>query len=124
MERLEAADMEVVPPNPVHARIVGLASFVAAAALPVALWHRAIGLVAADFRFELGYLVTGWTGWAMIGVGLAFLVPVVVTIGRRPGGRFYPRSRNAYLGWGVSLYLLGAALASQVAAVATVAAVP
>jgi hypothetical protein len=113
-----------VPPNPVHARVAGLAGFAAAAAVPVVLWHRAIELVAAEFRFELGYLVTGWTGWALIGLGLLFLVPVVATIGRKPGGRFYPRSRNAYLAWGVSLYVMGAALASQVAAVATVASVP
>ena len=119
-----AADRDVVAPNPAHARIVGFACFAAAVALPVVLWHRAIELVAADFRLELGYLVTGWTGWAMIGMGLLFLVPVVATIGRGPGGRFYPRSRNAYLGWGMSLYLLGAALASQVAAVVTVASVP
>jgi hypothetical protein len=113
-----------VPPNPAHARIAGLAGFAAAAALPVVLWHRAIELVAADFRFELGYLVTGWTGWALIGLGLVFLVPVVATIGRKPGGRFYPRSRNAYLGWGVSLYLMGAALASQVAAVVALSSGP
>ena len=106
-------------PNPLHARLVGLACFSAAVALPVALWHRAIELVAGEFRLELGYLVTGWTGWALIGLGLLFLVPVVATIGRSPGGRFYPRSRNAYLGWGVSLYVMGAALASQVAAVAS-----
>jgi hypothetical protein len=113
-----------VAPNPVHARLVGLASFAAAVALPVVLWHRAIELVATEFRLELGYLVTGWTGWALIGLGLLFLVPVVATIGRSPGARFYPRSRNAYLGWGVSLYLMGVALASQVAAVTTVASVP
>jgi hypothetical protein len=100
--------------------MVGVGCFAAAAALPVALWHRAIEAVAAEFRFELGYLVTGWTAWTLLGLGLIFLVPVVATIGRKPGGRFYPRSRNAYLGWGVSLYLMGAALASQVAAVASV----
>jgi hypothetical protein len=55
----------------------------------VALWHRAIEPVAADFRFELGYLVTGWTGWALIGLGLILLVPVVATIGRKRDGRFY-----------------------------------
>jgi hypothetical protein len=113
-----------VAPNPVQVRLVGIGCFAAAVALPVVLWHRAIELVAAEFRFELGYLVTGWTGWALIGLGLLFLVPVVATIGRSPGGRFYPRSRNAYLGWGVSLYLMGVALASQVAAVTQVAAVP
>jgi hypothetical protein len=45
---------------------------------------------------------------------------VVATIGRKPGGRFYPRSRNAYAGWGITLYLLGLILASQVAAVTSV----
>jgi hypothetical protein len=121
MPGVGAADMEPMPSNPVQARIAGLAGFAVAAALPVVLWHRAIALMVADFRLELGYLVTGWTGWALIGAGLLFLVPVVATIGIKPGGRFYPRSRNAYLGWGVSLYLMGAALASQVAAVVTVA---
>jgi hypothetical protein len=28
------------------------------------LWHRAIARVATDFRLELDYLVTGWTGYA------------------------------------------------------------
>ena len=32
-----------------------------------------------------------------------------------PEGRFYPRARNAYLAWGLSLYLLGFLLATQVA---------
>jgi hypothetical protein len=103
-----------------HSQLAGLAGFSLALALPLVLWHRAIGLVASDFRFELGYLVTGWSGYAMIGAGLIFLAPVVATIGRRPQGRFYPRSRNAYMGWGMSLYLCGAALASQVAAVVAV----
>lgn len=76
--------------------------------------------MASDFRFELGYLVTGWTGYLMIGVGLLFLAPVVASIGRNAQWRFYPRSRNAYMGWGMSLYLGGAALASQVAAVVAV----
>jgi hypothetical protein len=124
MPGVPAADTAPVPSNPVHARIAGLAGFAAAAALPVVLWHRAIELVAAEFRLELGYLVTGWTGWALIGAGLLFLIPVVATIGLTPGGRFYPRSRNAYLAWGMSLYLMGAALASQVAAAVAVASTP
>jgi hypothetical protein len=101
-----------------QARAWGLAGFVTAAALPVVLWHRAIGLVATDFRFEFEYLITGWTGYVLMLLGLAFLVPVLVSIGRRPGSRFYPRSRNAYLGWGISLYLLGFILAAQVATIA------
>jgi hypothetical protein len=98
----------------------GLAGFAAAAALPALLWHRAIELVASDFRLELGYLVTGWTGYGLIGLGLLLMLPVAASRGLAPEARLYPRSRNAYLGWGVSLYLLGALLASQVAAVAAV----
>ena len=100
-----------------RARWVGLAGFLAAAALPVLLWHRSISAIASDFRLEVEYLVTGWTAYALIGLGLLFFVPVLVSIGRRPESRLYPRSRNAYAGWGVSLYLLGVILASQVAAV-------
>jgi hypothetical protein len=100
------------------ARLVGLGGFVAAAALPVVLWHRAIGLVASDFRLELDYLLTGWTGYTMIAAGLLFSIPVVLSIGRRPESRLYPRSREAYAGWGTVLYLLGMLLASQVAQIA------
>ena len=60
---------------------MGLLGFVVAAALPPLLWHRAIAAVAEDFRFELEYL-SGWTGYALIAAGLAFFVPVVVSIGR------------------------------------------
>ena len=103
------ADTDAVarPATPAQARLAGLVAFSAALALPLVLWHRAIELIASDFRFELGYLVTGWTGYGLIGLGLLFLAPVVATIGRRPESRFYPRSRNAYFGWGTSLYLLG-----------------
>jgi hypothetical protein len=99
-----------------NARIVGFTGFLAAAALPPILWHRAIAIVASDFRLELEYL-SGWTGYVLIVLGLLFFVPVVVSIGRSPASRLYPRSRNAYVGWGVSLYLLGVMIAVQVAAV-------
>jgi hypothetical protein len=99
------------------ARLVGLAGFIGAAVLPVALWHRAISIIATDFRVEAEYLLTGWTGYILIGLGLLFMAPVVWSIGRRPESRLYPRSRNAYAAWGVCLYLLGIILASQVAAV-------
>jgi hypothetical protein len=97
-------------------QLVGLAGFACAAALPVVLWHRAIAVVATDFRFELDYLLTGWLGYGLIAGGLLLLLPVVWSAGRRPGTRLYPRSRNAYMGWGVSLYLMGFAVAAQVAA--------
>ncbi|HLM25447.1 MAG TPA: hypothetical protein VK304_00605 [Thermoleophilaceae bacterium] len=100
-----------------RARWVGLAGFLAAAATPALLWHSSMSAIASDFRLEVEYLVTGWTGYALIGLGLIFFVPVLTSIGRHPESRLYPRSRNAYAGWGVSLYLLGVILASQVAAV-------
>ena len=86
----------------------------------MALWHRPFTVIASDFRLEAEYLLTGWTGYGLIWLGLLFMLPVVISIGRRPGSRLYPRSRNAYAAWGVCLYLLGIILASQVAAVARV----
>ena len=99
------------------ARIVGLVGFLRAAALPPLLWHRAIAAVAHDFRMDLPYL-TGWLAYALIAAGLLFFIPVLISIGRRPDSRFYPRARNAWAGWGVSCYLLGIALATQVAQIA------
>jgi hypothetical protein len=100
------------------ARFVGFCGFVAAAALPVLLWHRAIAAIAGGFHVEARYLVTGWLGYGMIALGLICLVPVLLSIGRSPDSRLYPHSRNALAGWGVSLYLLGTVLAVQVAAIA------
>jgi hypothetical protein len=92
--------------------------------MPIVLWHRAIETVAADFRLDLEYLVTGWTGYGLMGLGLLFFVPVLVSIGRSPESRLYPRSRNAYVGWGSVLYLLGIMIASQVAQIAAGASAP
>jgi hypothetical protein len=100
------------------ARFVGLAGFLAAAALPIVLWHRAIAAIAGDFHVEPRYLVTGWLGYGLIAAGLVCLVPVLLSIGRKPDSRLYPHSRNALAGWGVSFYLLGMVLAVQVAAIA------
>ena len=77
-----------------------------AALLPALLWHGAVAAVASGFRLELGYLVTGWTGFALIALGLLLMLRAQV-------GR--PRAPHACTGWGVSLYLLGAMLASMVA---------
>ena len=67
-----------------------------------------------DFQLDVGYLVTGWSGYGLIALGLVLLVPVVLSVGMHPDSRLYPRSRNAFLGWGTTLYLLGIALASIV----------
>jgi hypothetical protein len=103
--------------SPRQRRIVGLVGFTCAAALPIVLWHRAIALVASEFRLELDYLLTGWLGYLLIAGGLLLLVPVVWSAGHRPGTRLYPRWRNAYMGWGVSLYLMGFIVAAQVATI-------
>lgn len=100
------------------ARLVGLAGFLAAASLPVLLWHRAIAAVAADFSFDLTYLLTGWLAYFLIAAGLVFFLPVLISIGRHPDSRLYPRSRNAWAGWGASCYVLGVGLATQVAQIA------
>src|SRR4051794_2994980 len=100
-----------------NARLVGLAGFVGALMLPIVLWHRAIGLIASDFRFDANYLLTGWLGYALIGLGLLLFVPVLISIGRDTESRLYPRSRNAIMAWAVSCYLLGMAIAVQVAAI-------
>jgi hypothetical protein len=97
-------------------QLLGLAGFAGAAALPWALWHRAIAVMASDFRLDADYLVTGWLGYGLIALGLLCLLPVAWSAGRQPGSRLYPRLRNAYMGWGLSLYLMGFAVAAQVAA--------
>jgi len=86
--------------------------------MPVVLWHRPMAMIAEDFRLEFDYLVTGWTAYGLIALGLLFFIPVVISIGRLPDSRLYPRSRPAYAAWGVSLYTLGIMLAAQVAIIA------
>ena len=95
---------------------MGLIGFVCAAALPIVLWHRAIAIVASDFRLDLEYLLTGWLGYGLIALGLLLVLPVALSAGRNPESRLYPRSRNVFMGWGTSLYILGLAVAAQVAA--------
>jgi hypothetical protein len=100
------------------ARLLGWLGLLAGAALPAIVWRRALSAVATDFSWDLTYLVMGWTGYVLIAAGLLFMLPVVISIGRTPESRLYPRSRNAYAGWGISLYLLGCGLSTQVAQIA------
>jgi hypothetical protein len=102
------------------ARIAGVAWFAAAAAAPVLAWHDVAARLAVRFRLELGYLVSAWAGFALIALGLVCFVPVLVSIGRTPDSRLYPRSRSALIGWGASLYLLGLALSVQVAQLSSI----
>jgi hypothetical protein len=100
------------------ARWVGAGGFLAAAVLPVVLFHNLVSDIASEFRLDARYLVAEWSPWLLLACGLAFLAPVAWSAGRDSESRWYPRARNAYAGWGVTLYLLGLALAVQVASIA------
>ncbi len=101
--------------NPRQAQLTGLVGFLVAAATPFLLWGDVISGIAQEFRISLHYFLTEWTPWTLIVAGLLFLAPVAWSAGRDPESRWYPRARNAYAGWGITLYLLGCALGSQVA---------
>ena len=92
--------------------------FVGAVALPVVLWRDAVAALADGYTPSPGYFVAAWTPFCLIGLGLLLMVPVVYSIGQSSYAPTYPRRRNAYAGWGVTLYLLGLALATQVAWIA------
>jgi hypothetical protein len=81
---------------------------------PILLWHAVIADIWNAYEFQAKYFL-GWAPWLLMVAGLGFFVPVLLSAGADPEGRFYPRARNAYMGWGTSLYLLGFLLATQVA---------
>jgi hypothetical protein len=101
-----------------RARRTGAIGFAAALALPVALWHRTVAAIASEFRLDVRYLVTGWSPWALMALGLLCLAIAGVIDWRQRDRRFYGPGSAAWVGWGVSLYLLGFALATQVAQIA------
>jgi hypothetical protein len=85
---------------------------------PAFLWHGLVSDIATRFRWDLNYFVSEWTPWFLLASGILFLAPVAFSAGRTSEGRFNPRVRRAYFGWGVVLYLLGLLLATQVAQIA------
>jgi hypothetical protein len=97
-----------------QARALGAAGFVLAAVLPALLFHRVILDIAREFRLDARYFLE-WAPWVLLVLGLAFLLPVAYSAGLDPDSRHFPRFRRAYAGWGITLYLLGVALATQVA---------
>jgi hypothetical protein len=103
---------------PGRAKAYGVIGFVAAVSLPVALWHDSVRALAAGYSPSPGYFLAAWTPFCLIGLGLLLMVPVVYSIGLSSYARAYPRHRNAYAGWGITLYLLGLGLATQVAWIA------
>lgn len=101
-----------------RARHTGVVGFLAALALPVVLWHDVIADIASQFTFDLRYLVTGWSPWVLMVLGLTCLATAGVIDWRQRDRRFYGPGSAAWVGWGVSLYLLGFGLATQVAQIA------
>ena len=99
-------------------RSLGLAGLIAAAAIPVVLFRDLLSDVARTFEPSLNWLLTGASGFALIFAGVIAVTPVVISIGRTPDSRLYPRSRGSLAGWGVSLYLMGAMLLIQIGAIA------
>jgi hypothetical protein len=101
-----------------RARWTGATGFVAMLALPVLLWHRVIAAIAAEFRPDPRYLVAGWAPWSLMAGGLICLLISAVVDHRERAHRFYGTGSRAWVGWGLSLYILGFALATQVAQIA------
>ena len=97
-----------------QARALGAGGFVLAAVVPAVLFYRVIRDIAYEFRLDLSYFLE-WAPWVLLVLGLAFLLPVAFSSGLDPDSRYFPRFRRAYAGWGITLYLLGIALATQVA---------
>jgi hypothetical protein len=98
--------------------MLGLAGLVAAGAVPAWLFRDLLDHLATSFQPDVNWLLTGAIGFALMWGGLLASVPVVLSIGRTPDDRLYPRNRGALAGWGVSLYLLGAMLVVQIGAIA------
>jgi hypothetical protein len=101
-----------------RARATGAAGFVGASALPILLWHHTISAIASEFHLDARYLITGWAPWALMALGLLCLAIAAIVDWRTRDHRFYRPGSGALVGWGVSLYLLGFALATQVAQIA------
>jgi hypothetical protein len=101
-----------------RARRTGAIGFALALALPVALWHRTVAAIASEFRLDARYLITGWAPWALMALGLLCLAIAGIIDWRTRDRRFYGPGSAAWVGWGISLYLLGFGLATQVAQIA------
>jgi hypothetical protein len=101
-----------------RARRVGAAGFAVALALPFALWHNVMADIASQARVDLRYVVMECSPWLLMGLGLACFAYVMVLDRRDRDRRFYGEPTRAWFAWGITLYLLGFALATQVAQMA------
>ena len=99
-------------------RLLALAGLNAAGGVSAFVYRELLGDVVGSFTLDAGYIAFGASGFALMALGLLASLPVVLSIGRNPDSRLYPRSRGALAGWGVSLYLLGIMLVIQIGAIA------
>jgi hypothetical protein len=65
---------------------VGAVGFASPSRCRSSLWHRVIADIASEFRLDAAYLVTGWTPWVLMALGLCCFVPVVLEDWRDPTG--------------------------------------
>lgn len=95
---------------------VGAVGVLAAVALPVVLWRHVIADVAAGTRgAQFAVALVGWAPWLLMALGVLCAVPIAVERWRQRDRRFYGSGANAWAAWGVTLYILGFGLATQVA---------
>ena len=97
------------------AQVVGAFGVLCAAALPILLWHDVIAMIASEYEPSLRYLLTAAMPWLLMVLGLLCAIPLAISELRDRERRFHRSPGRAWAGWGVTLYLLGFGLASQVA---------
>lgn len=72
-------------------------------------------MVVDEFELKPSYLASGVLPFLLMALGLACAIPIVVAELRDREHRFHRQGTAAWAGWGVTLYLLGFGLATQVA---------
>jgi len=98
-----------------RARFVGVGGVLLAAVVPVVLWSEVLAMAVSEFRPDLRYVATGLLPWILMGAGIACAGPVIWHDLRDRHRRFHTSGTAAWAGWGITLYLLGFGLATQVA---------
>lgn len=97
-----------------RARRTGAVGIALAVVLPVWLWHDVVADIAASGASGT-VAVVGWAPWVLMALGVLCAIPVALHELRDRDRRFYTQGTAAWSGWGVTLYLLGFLLATQVA---------
>ncbi|HEX8647286.1 MAG TPA: hypothetical protein VF715_10330 [Thermoleophilaceae bacterium] len=89
-------------------------------AVPFVLFDGLFADAVATFRWEAGYILTGWAPFILMMAGTLWFVPVVLSLGRTGYSRLYlrPVTRSACQAWGLVTYLLGFCLAIQASSIA------